>query len=221
MLSAEPPFLGWAVLTCQNWRWGSGSGVEWASPPLRVACCAVLVYAGSCIKRCGGAKGLYPYMLFPVTMKSGRNQKHRKRKPHPQRHPPQQQQQQRQHSQYFVRCACQTSMLQTPKRLDRTFRTKLVQNIFLSWAGFSSGDFAGLRRHARCACQTSMLQIPKRLSRAFHAKLAQRFLSKAALRFDGFEGLNFTLNIVLVKLPCFKSQKDCAEHFMPSWPKDL
>ena len=36
MLSAEPPFLGWAVLTCNNRRWGSRTSGEWASPPLRV-----------------------------------------------------------------------------------------------------------------------------------------------------------------------------------------
>ena len=68
MVSAEPPFLGWAVLTCQNWRWGSESGVEWASPPLRVACCAVLFFAESCIKRCGGAKG-YAYSMLQYTWK--------------------------------------------------------------------------------------------------------------------------------------------------------
>ena len=59
MLSAEPPFLGWAVLTCNNRRRGSRTSGEWASPPLRNTCRAVLTKAGSCIKRCGGAKGFY------------------------------------------------------------------------------------------------------------------------------------------------------------------
>ena len=56
MLSAEPPFLGWAVLTCNNRRQGSRTSGEWASPPLRVTLPRGAL-AGSCTKRCGGAKG--------------------------------------------------------------------------------------------------------------------------------------------------------------------
>ena len=132
-------------------------------------------------------------------MKSRPNQKHRKRKPRPQQRPPQQQQQQQQQQlrQHFVRRACQTSMLQTRKRLHRTFRAKLVLR-FLSSAALPSSNFAGLRRRA---CQTSMLQTPKRLSRAFHAKLAQRFLRNAALRFDTFEGFS-TLKPYFARSAC-------------------
>ena len=162
MLSAEPPFLGWAVLTCNNRRWGSRTSGEWASLPFALHCRAVLTFGWKLYKKAWRSEGFISIYVISRNNDSRPNQKHRKRKPHPQQHPPQRQQQR---SQHFARCACQTSMLQATKRLRTKFRTKLVQR-FLSSAALPSGDFAGLRRRA---CQTSMLQIPKRLSRAFYA----------------------------------------------------
>ena len=67
MLSAEPPFLGWAVLTCQNWRWGSESGVEWASPPLRNTCRAVLTFCWKLYKKAWRSEGFILYILLELS----------------------------------------------------------------------------------------------------------------------------------------------------------